>query len=389
MCWSYRNTQTGSPSNTGRYKHTSVTPAQASSLSTVSRTSHSHIQSRLHVPVRDVPLTIKLWLNRCWLTDKVFTTKQNQGQSRIETWNGITSSERNNLPAWLHLVFLFKNKYTKRWKGFLFRASSSSSFDTDMRNDHSWCLSSLFDVGLLNVSISLQNINQSPSAHQYFSWQPVCSFLTFLHKCHLITHFYIIQQQPCCSGSGLELFLSYSQTEIWGLVPSLRRPASPDRWRLLTSVGFFVSFIFIVRVDTVTGEVNALVISCLQVSGSKNLKADVRRRRPDSRVSVQSCMCETCWTKTSQLTGGEASVGADTTAHPQRPRLNRSDHQSVIVYFPVVLVFFSQVLVENVEHTICKFDGISLAADSLSLSPTNQLFVCSNYKLFWVFWGGF
>lgn len=55
--------------------------------------------------------------------------------------------------------------------------------------------------------------------------------------------------------------------------------------------------------------------------------------------SLQSCMCETCWTKTSQLTGGEASVGADTTAHPQRPRLNRSDHQSVIVYFPVVLVF--------------------------------------------------
>lgn len=277
MCWSYRNTQTGSPSNTSRYKHTSVTPAQTSSLSAVSRTSHSHIQSRLHVPVRDVPLTIKLWLNRCWLTDKVFTTKQNQGQSRIETSNGITSSEQNNLPAWLHLVFLFKNKYTKRWNGFLFRASSSSSFDADMRNDHSWCLSSLFDVDLLNVSISLQNINQSPSAHQYFSWQPVCSFLTFLHKCHLITHFYIIQQQPCCSGSGLELFLSYSQTEIWGLVAFLRRPASPDRWRLLTSAGFFVSFIFIFRVDTVTGEVNAPIISA-----SWLLFAGVREQEPQS-----------------------------------------------------------------------------------------------------------
>lgn len=304
MCWSYRNTQTGSPSNTGRYKHTSVTPAQASSLSAVSRTSHSHIQSQLHVPVRDVPLTIKLWLNRCWLTDKVFTTKQNQEQSRIETWNGITSSERNNLPAWLHLVFLFKNKYTKRWKGFLFRASSSSSFDTDMRNDHSWCLSSLFDVGLLNVSISLQNINQSPSAHQYFSWQPVCSFLTFLHKCHLITHFYIIQQQPCCSGSGLELFLSYSQTEIWGLVPSLRRPASPDRWRLLTSVGFFVSFIFIVRVDTVTGYLCIVAPVCrcqgartsklmleggVQIPGSQSNRACVRRagQKPRSLQEVK------------------------------------------------------------------------------------------------------
>lgn len=44
-------------------------------------------------------------------------------------------------------------------------------------------------------------------------------------------------------------------------------------------ISVFVSFIFIFRVDTVTGEVNALIISasCLQVSWSKNLKVDVRR----------------------------------------------------------------------------------------------------------------
>lgn len=42
-------------------------------------------------------------------------------------------------------------------------------------------------------------------------------------------------------------------------------------------MGFFVSFIFIVRVDTVTGEVNALVISA-----SWLLFAGVREQEPQS-----------------------------------------------------------------------------------------------------------
>lgn len=84
---------------------------------------------------------------------------------------------------------------------------------------HSWCLSSLFDVGLLNVSISLQNIHQSHSAHHHL----LTACLQLLDFSAPVSPDHSLLHNPAVLLWFRSGALSYSQTEICGLVPSLRR----------------------------------------------------------------------------------------------------------------------------------------------------------------------
>lgn len=78
---------------------------------------------------------------------------------------------------------------------------------------HSWCLSSLFDVGLLNVSISLQNINQSHSAHHHL----LTACLQLLDFSAPVSPDHSLLHNPAVLLWFRSGALSYSQTEICGL----------------------------------------------------------------------------------------------------------------------------------------------------------------------------